>query len=116
MRSFEKLEVWQRSCSLTVEICQHFDDCNNRVIKDQLVRSAISVPSNIAEGAERFSRKEFIPFLGYAKGSAGEMTTQIIIANRLGYVNDKAAQTWIKTLQEIGAMILGLARSLGSEL
>ena len=44
------------------------------------------------------------------------MKTQIIIADRLGYVNDKAAQTWIKTLQEVGAMILGLPRSLGNEL
>ena len=67
MRSFEKVEVWQRSCSLTVEICQHFDEYNNRAIKDQLVRSAISVPSNIAEGAERFPRKEFIQFLAYAR-------------------------------------------------
>jgi len=111
MRSFEKLEVWQRSCSLAIEICQHFDECKNYTLKDQLTRSAISVPSNVAEGAERFSRKEFIQFLGYAKGSAGEMKTQIIIANKLGYIDDTVLSNWMNA-----AMILGLARSLGSEL
>jgi four helix bundle protein len=51
----------------------------------------VSVPSNIAEGAERLSRKEFAQFLGYAKGSAGELRTQIIIASRLGYIEDARA-------------------------
>ncbi|HLB34117.1 MAG TPA: four helix bundle protein [Chthoniobacterales bacterium] len=116
MKSFEDLEVWQRSCALSVEICAQLRTCNDYGLRDQLVRSSISLPSNIAEGAERFSQKEFMQFLGYAKGSAGEMRTQIIIANKLGYFDAAMTQLWIQELKEISAMIFGLARSLGKEL
>jgi four helix bundle protein len=91
MASFEDLEVWQRSCDLAVEVCDAFKSCKDYGLRDQITRSAVSVPSNIAEGAERLSRKEFAQFLGYAKGSAGELRTQIIIASRLGYIEDARA-------------------------
>ena len=112
MKSFEDLEVWQRSYALATKVCILLGECNNYALREQLIKSSISLPSNIAEGAERFSKKEFIQFLGYAKGSAGEMRTQIMIANQLGYFDDAIAQTWIQELKEISAMIFGLARSL----
>jgi four helix bundle protein len=92
MKSFEDLEVWQRSYNLVVKISISLRECKDYALRDQLARSLISLPSNIAEGAERFSKKEFIQFLGYAKGSAGEMRTQIAIANQLGYFDDTTTQ------------------------
>jgi len=114
MTSFEDLEVWRRSCELAVEVCEALRGCRDYGLRDQIMRSAVSVPSNIAEGAERISRKEFAQFLGYAKGSAGELRTQIIIASRLGYIEDARAQRWQTELREISAMIYGLAKSIQS--
>jgi four helix bundle protein len=112
MTSFENLDVWRRSCNLSVQVCQGIKKCNDYGFKDQITRSAVSVPSNIAEGAERLSRKKFTQFLGYAKGSAGELRTQLIIAGRLSYIIESEAQTWIIEIRQISAMIFGLAKSL----
>ena len=81
MNVFEDLEVWKKSCRLTVSIYKSLQDCNDRCFKDQMTRAALSIPSNIAEGAERRSKKEFINFLSIAKGSAAELRTQIYIAS-----------------------------------
>lgn len=112
MSSFEDLDVWRRSCDLAVQVCKAFRKCNDYGFKDQITRSSISVPSNIAEGAERNSRKEFSQFLGYAKGSAGELRTQLIIAGRLGYITEAQSREWISETREISAMIYGLGKSL----
>ena len=112
MSSFEDLDVWRRSCELSVQICRAFQRCSDFGFKDQITRSAISVPSNIAEGSERNSHKEFIQFLGYARGSAGELRTQLIIAGRLGYINETQSKEWISEIREISAMIYGLVKSL----
>ena len=112
MTSFEDLEVWKRSCDLAVQVCAAFRCCKDYGLRDQVSRSAVSVPSNIAEGAERLSRKEFAQFLGYAKGSAGELRTQIIIAARLGHISEQHSREWQRELREISAMILGIAKSL----
>lgn len=77
-------------------------------------RSAVSIPSNIAEGAERLSRAEFRQFLGYAKGSAGELRTQLCIAEELGYLDAEIAQSLRDELIQISRMIHGLIRSLPS--
>lgn len=116
MKSFEDLEVWRRSYALTIEICKKINNCKDFGLRDQLVRSSISLPSNIAEGAERLSRKEFVQFLSYAKGSAGEMRTQVMIAHQLGYIDNATAQHWIHELKEIAAMIFGLAHSIKKSL
>ena len=80
-RNFEGLAVWERSKTIAVEVCRASSTCKNRGFRDQIMRSAVSVPSNIAEGAERNGTKEFILFLGYAKGSLGELRTQIMIGS-----------------------------------
>ena len=73
--SFEDLEVWKRAKALAVTICRVFSSCRDFGFKDQISRAAVSIPSNIAEGAERNSPREFRQFLGYAKGSSGELRT-----------------------------------------
>ena len=75
MNVFEDLEVWKKSCRLTVAVYESLKNCNDRCFKDQMTRAALSIPSNIAEGAERRSKKEFVNFLSIAKGSAAELRT-----------------------------------------
>ncbi len=75
-------------------------------------RSAISVPSNIAEGAGRNSTKEYIQFLGVAHGSLLELETQILIANKLNLIPDNDYNQFITESGEIGRMLKGLQKSL----
>jgi four helix bundle protein len=82
-QSFEDLEVWQRGCRLTVDIFKAFRICKEFTFKDQIQRAALSIPSNVAEGAERGSNKDFAHFLNIAKGSCGELRTQLYIARKL---------------------------------
>ena len=82
-RSFEELEVWKRGCKLAVDVYLALKDSREFGLRDQMNRAAVSIPSNIAEGAERDSVKEFIHFLHIAKGSAAELRTQIYIAEKI---------------------------------
>lgn len=77
--NFENLEVWKRGCRLAVNVCVASHKSRDFALKDQMQRSAISIPSNIAEGAERTSEADFSRFLSYSKGSCGELRTQLII-------------------------------------
>jgi four helix bundle protein len=111
-RDFEGLAVWQRSKAIAVEVCRASSSCKDWGFRDQVMRGAVSVPSNIAEGAERNGTKEFIYFLGVAKGSLGELRTQIMIGLELAYFDDEGAQLWILETREISKMLHGLIRSL----
>ncbi|MGB8657600.1 MAG: four helix bundle protein [Candidatus Zixiibacteriota bacterium] len=83
---------------------------------EQIRKSAVSISSNIAEGFERGSRKEFVQFLYIAKGSAGELRSQLVIADELGYIDEKIAKDLrtevIQTSEQLGALILALKRCL----
>lgn len=111
-RSFEELEVWQRACRQAVEVCRTFDDCKNWTFRDQVQRAALSVPSNIAEGAERNSAPDFKRFLNIALGSNAELRTQLYIAARIGIVS--AIDELIAENKEISAMLSGLRKSIKS--
>jgi four helix bundle protein len=110
--SFENLEVWKRSCRLAVEIYGLLRDCKEYVLRDQMSRAAISIASNIAEGAERGSKAEFIRFLNIAKGSAAELRTQVYIAAKIGtLIPEQNALELISELKELSNMIHGLIKS-----
>jgi four helix bundle protein len=109
---FEELLVWQRAQLLAVTVCRELEDCKNYGFRDQIMRSAVSVPSNIAEGAERLSPKEFIQFLSYAKGSCGELRCQLMIAQSLGYIAPEKTNGLIDETREISRMLWGLIGSL----
>jgi len=111
-QSFEDLEVWQRGCRLTVDIFKAFATCKNFSFKDQIQRAALSIPSNIAEGSERGSSKDFAHFLNIAKGSCGELRTQLYIARKLELLTKSAFDTLIKESKELSAMLEGLRRSM----
>jgi len=83
---FEDIEVWKRSARLSAELYKFFVGCNDFGFRDQITRSGLSIPSNIAEGSERDSKKDFIRFLQYAKGSCGELRTQVYIGMDIDYI------------------------------
>ena len=87
--SFEDLDVWKRACRLAVRIYELLKDCKDFGMKDQMTRASVSIPSNIAEGAERDSKAEFIRFLHIAKGSAAELRTQAYIARKIGILAEE---------------------------
>lgn len=115
-QSFEDLKVWKRSTRLSVELTKHLVDCTDYAFKNQVLRSAISVPSNIAEGAERQSDKEFRYFLNVAKGSAAELRTQLYIGMETELIDKELSQKMIKELKELSSMLQGLIASMEEKL
>ena len=111
-QSFEDLEVWQRGCRLSVAMFQTFDRCKNFTLRDQIQRAGLSIPCNIAEGAERGSSKDFAHFLNFSKGSCGELRTQLYIARKLNFVRKPDFDHAIAETKEISAMLEGLRRSV----
>jgi four helix bundle protein len=111
-QSFEELEVWQRGCRLTVAVFKAFGDCKNFSFRDQIQRAALSIPSNVAEGSERGSTKDFAHFLNIAKGSCGELRTQLYIARKLELVSKPAFDGLVNESKELSAMLEGLRRSM----
>jgi four helix bundle protein len=114
-QSFEKLEVWKRACRLAVDVCRTLTKSKQYVLKDQMQRAAISIPSNIAEGSERDSKQDFIRFLRIAKGSAAELRTQCYIALKLELLTKDDADNFVQETKEISAMLQGLIRSLSTK-
>lgn len=115
MHKYKDLIVWERSVSFVVDIykiANNFPDKERFNLVSQMQRSATSVASNIAEGAGRDSNAMFKQFLTIALGSAYELETQIIISNKLGYINDKSCNELLKEITEIQRMIFGLHKTL----
>ena len=111
-RSFEELDVWKRACRLAVRTYEILKDCRDYGLKDQMTRAAVLIASNIAEGAERNSKAEYIRFLHIAKGSAAELRTQVTIAQQIGLFPQPQAAEFIVELKEISSMLHGLIKSL----
>ena len=110
-QSFEDLEVWKRACRLAVEVAKSFAGSKDYIFKDQMIRAAVSIPSNMAEGYERDSRLDVIRFLRIAKGSAAELRTQSYLALKLELLAEDKCQRFIQECKEISAMLQGLIRA-----
>jgi four helix bundle protein len=110
--SFEDLEVWKKSCGLSVRLYKLLSDCRNYGMKDQMLRSSVSIPSNIAEESERKSIPDFQRFINIAQGSAAELRTQIYIAREVNIVSDSDAKELIEELKSISKMLQSLHSSL----
>jgi four helix bundle protein len=106
---FEDLVVWQQAIELAAAVHAAFVRSREFALRDQVLRAAISVSSNIAEGYERGSNKEFVQFLYYAKGSCGEVRSQVRLAIRLSALSPAVGEkiyTEAKTLSaKLGAYI-----------
>lgn len=108
---FEDLDVWKRAARLSADIYIKLRDLRDFTFKEQITRSGLSIPSNIAEGHERESNKEALTFLSYAKASCGELRTQIYIGMEIGYIDKNTGKTWLSETREISAMLVGLLRA-----
>ena len=105
------LDAWKKSLDLVVQVYQVtsiFPDSERFGLITQMQRAAVSVPSNIAEGAARKSDKEFTYFLYIAQGSLAELETQYIISEKLKYISPDQLNTFINHKEEIAKMIYGL--------
>jgi four helix bundle protein len=101
----EKLDVWKKGARLAANVYKEFSCCNDFGFKDQITRSALSIPSNIAEGMEKESKKEQLRFLDIAKGSAAEFATQTYIAMDIGYIDKAVGREWIETSDHLLRML-----------
>ncbi len=113
MKDYKELEVWQKGISLALavyEITNIFPKDEVYSLTNQIKRAVVSIPSNIAEGASRNSTKEFIQYLYIALGSASELETQMIIAEKLGYI--KGENTINSEITIIRKMLNSLITSL----
>tara|TARA_B110000211_G_scaffold197288_1_gene226713 strand:- start:884 stop:1228 length:345 start_codon:yes stop_codon:yes gene_type:complete len=106
--NFENLEVWKRSARLSADIYKSTANIKDFGFRDQLTRSGLSVPSNIAEGICRESYKEKSRFIDIARASLGEARTQIYIGIEIGYLPKTTSQKWITETKELAAMLTSL--------
>lgn len=113
--NFEKLQVWKRSARLSAELYKAFRDLRDFGFKDQITRSGLSVPSNIAEGMTRYTRKDKRHFLVIARGSCSELRTQIYIGMEIDYIDAQKGKQWLQETREISSMLHGLIASLDNE-
>ena len=114
-RSFEEIEAWQKARGLTkmvYEISKVGPFAKDYALRDQIRRAAVSIMSNIAEGFERGGTREFNQFLSTAKGSTGEVRSQLYVALDQNYITEKTFQELAATSKEISRMISGLMRYL----
>jgi four helix bundle protein len=115
MKTHKDLEVWKRSIELVTRIytlTRGFPKEELYGLTDQMRRAAVSVPSNIAEGAARNSKKEFLHFLSIASGSLSELETQLIIANNLNYLDNNQHQEIDSIISHTFKLLYGLIKSL----
>ena len=116
MANYEKLNIRQNAVDLSVAIYKFMS--NNTYIqkdfalKDQIQRASLSIASNIAEGADRGTQKEFNRFLYVARGSCSELRTQIIIMKKLWYINESDFVLFDKKIVDLHKMINGMIQKV----
>lgn len=116
MKPHKNLDAWKKSFSFVKAVyvvTEKFPTDERFGLISQIRRSAVSVPSNISEGAGRKSKKEFINFLSIALGSLSELDTQILLSKELGFIDPITCNDLISELDIIGKLIYGLMKSLG---
>jgi four helix bundle protein len=115
MHRYQDLQVWQKAVDLAVKIyktAKDFPTEEKYILISQIKKSAISIPSNIAEGAGRNGKKDFSNFLGIALASSFELQTQLIIAEKLNYLCGQDLQHLESELEHVQNMIVKLIKSL----
>lgn len=113
--SYRDLLVWQKAMDYTVacyQLTDHFPRTETYGLGSQLRRSAVSIASNIAEGAGRMHTREYMYHVSVASGSLTESETQILLAQRLGYVTEVQVVPVLSLSAEIGRMLRGLNSAL----
>ena len=111
MRPHEKLDVWKLSVEMVTKVYEYtkaFPADERFGLTSQIRRAAVSVPANIAEGAARQHNKEFVQFLFVAQGSTSELETEILIAKKLGYLDEVRYSELYAEINTIARMLVGL--------
>ncbi len=115
MRNFRKYSMWQNSLEISLQIYQvtrKFPSFETYGLGDQLRRAAVSIVSNIAEGASRKSEKDFAHFLQISLGSTYEVETQLHIAYRLGYISEETLNTLLDKINSIEKQLYEMIQRL----
>ncbi len=118
VRTHRDLDVWKKSIDLVTKIYKCTKDNPKEEVyglTSQIRRSAVSIPSNIAEGSARTTKKDFSHFLAIALGSVAELETQLIISKNLGFLQDAVLEDLVSELTSIRRMTLGLRKSINKE-
>ena len=111
IEKFEDLRVWKEGMKLTTQIYTSLVDCNDFGLRNQMQKAAVSIPSNIAEGYERNSNKEFIQHLFISKGSCAELRTQIYLAAKIGILHESIGNELLESTKKISAMLMKLIKT-----
>lgn len=115
MRDFKKYDIWVDAMEITDKVYCTLDKFPKKelyALVSQMSRAAVSIPSNIAEGASRFSEKDFARFLEYSLGSSFELETQLIIALKRNYIKESQQKIIIEELMSLQKRISGLIKKL----
>jgi len=118
MRDFQKLKVWAQAHQLVIDVfadTERFPRRERFGLSDQLRRSVVSVPSNLAEGAGRSSRKDYARFVDIAIGSASEVSYQLLLAHDLGMLESSAYATRADQAEAVRRKLANLRRAILSD-
>lgn len=119
MNNLKELKIWNKAMEITVEVYKatsKFPSDERFGLTSQIRRAAISIPSNIAEGAGRNSPKEFNDFLGISNGSSFELQTQLIVANKLEMLSEEILNPILNELDELQKMTYGFQQMLNNKI
>ena len=117
MHNLKELKIWNKAIDLTVETYKataNFPSEEKYGLTSQIRKSAVSIPSNIAEGAGRNSNGEFVHFLGIANGSSYELQTQLIVSNKLQLISDETVSPLLNQIDEIQKMNYKFQQTINS--
>jgi four helix bundle protein len=118
VRHYTDLILWQKAMDLAERIYHATESFPRREmfgLTNQLRRAAVNIPSNVAEGQGRATRKDFLQFLSIARGSLQEVETQVILSHRLAYLNELSKCSLLEATTEIARILNGLVNSLSTE-
>ncbi len=118
MKTHKDLDVWKKSIDFVTSLYQltnKFPTQELYGMVSQIRRASVSVPTNIAEGAARNHRKEYVQFLGFSLGSASELETLLIVSRNLQYINEETYKILSLELEVIMKMLTNLQRALSKE-
>lgn len=119
MPSYQDLKVWQIGMQVSVDVYRLADQFPKSEIyglTSQIRRAAVSIPSNIAEGHERDTTKDYLRFLSISRGSLAELETQLLLAVRLGYIEMQQLKNLLDSLDSLSRMIRNLQKALRRKL
>ena len=112
IQAFEDLVAWQKAQDIAELIYNNFDSHRDFGFRDQICRASVSISNNIAEGFDRYSKKELVRFLYISKGSCSEVKSMLYLAKRLKFANEKDIIDIQELCEETSKIIRGLIKSL----